>query len=52
MGIAEDVQAKMKDNNRTIFITDADDLLAAWQFQRHSSSKRSRNLTMVPTEWR
>ena len=52
MSIATDLQAKLKDNQRTIYITDADDLLAAWRFKRKSSSKRSKNLSIVPTEWR
>jgi hypothetical protein len=52
MSISADLQTKLKHNQHTIYITDSDDLLAAWQFQRNSSSKRSKNLCMVPTEWR
>jgi hypothetical protein len=36
-------------NQRTIFITDADDLLAVWRFKRQSSTKRSKNLNIVLT---
>ena len=52
MSIPADIQTKLESNQRTIFITDADDLLAAWQFRRRSSPKRSINLGMVPTQWR
>ena len=52
MSIATEVKTKLKSNHRIVFITDADDLLAAWQFQRKSSNKRSKNLSAVPTEWR
>ena len=50
MSIAADLQAKLKGNQRIIYITDADDLLTAWRFKRKSSPKRSKNLSMVPTE--
>lgn len=52
MSIATEIEATIKSNHRVVFITDADDLLAAWQFQRRSSKKRSMNLNMVSTEWR
>ncbi len=52
MSISTDIETKLKSNHRIVFITDADDLLAAWQFQRKSSNKRSKNLSAVPTEWR
>jgi hypothetical protein len=52
MSISTDIETKLRNNHRTIFITDADDLLAAWQFKRKGSSKRSKNLSMVSTKWR
>lgn len=52
MSIATDLETKLKNNQHTIFITEADDLLAAWQYKRKSTSKRSKNLCAVPTEWR
>ncbi len=40
MSIAEDLEIKLENNQHTLFITDADDLLAVWQFKRkiHSSA--------------
>lgn len=52
MNIEPELRAQLKNNQRTIFITEADELLAAWQFQRKSSPKRSKNTSMVPTQWR
>ena len=50
MSIATELQSKLEQNQKIIFITEADELLAAWQFKRKSSTKRSKNLAMVPTE--
>jgi hypothetical protein len=52
MSIAEDLKIKLKNNQRTLFITDADDLLAVWQFKRKNKFKRSVDFTRVPKEWR
>lgn len=52
MSIATELPTRIDNNRRTIFITDADDLLAAWRFQRLSSPKRSKNLCAVPTRYR
>ena len=52
MSIATELQPKLEQNQNIVFITEADELLAAWQFKRKSSTKRSKNLAMVPTEWR
>lgn len=52
MSIRSDLQTKLQHNDLEIIITDADDLLAAWQFKRKSSSKRSKNMRMVPNKWR
>lgn len=52
MTIATDIETKLKNNQHIVYITDADDLLAAWRYKRQSSSKRSKNLSMVPTKWR
>ena len=52
MSIATELQPILEQNQKSIFITEADELLAAWQFKRKSSTKRSKNLAMVPTEWR
>ena len=52
MSIAIDVQNKLKANRHIVYITEADELLAAWQFKRKHSARRSMNLSAVPTEWR
>jgi uncharacterized membrane protein (Fun14 family) len=52
MTIATDIETKLKNNQHIVYITDADDLLAAWRYKRQSSSKRSKNLSMAPTKWR
>jgi hypothetical protein len=52
MNIEPDLRAKLKNNQRTIFFTEANELLAAWQFQRKSAPKRSKNMSMVPAQWR
>ena len=52
MSIATELQTKLEQNQNFIFISEADELLAAWRFKRKSSTKRSKNLAMVPTEWR
>lgn len=52
MSIEAELETKLKNNQHTIFITEADELLSAWQFKRKSSNKCSKNLAMVPTQWR
>jgi hypothetical protein len=52
MSIAEDLKIKLENNQHTLFITDADDLLAVWQFKRKNKFKRSVDFTRVPKEWR
>ena len=52
MSIAEDLKIKLKNSQRTIFITDADDLLAVWQFKRKNTFRRSVDFSRVPKEWR
>jgi uncharacterized membrane protein (Fun14 family) len=52
VSIRSDLQTKLNNNSREIIITDADDLLAAWQFKRNNSTKRSKNMKMVPSEYR
>ncbi len=52
MSIAEDLKIKLKSNQCTIFITDADDLLAVWQFRRKNTFNRSVDFTRAPESWR
>ncbi len=52
MSIATDLETKLKNNQRTLFITDADDFLAVWQYKRKNSFKRSVDFSRVPKEWR
>ncbi len=54
MSIEEDLKLKLKNNQRTIFITDADDLLAAWRHRREKNSRSCRcfDFSRVPMEYR
>jgi hypothetical protein len=52
MSIEEDLKIKLKNNQRTLCITDADDLLAVWQFKRNNKFTRSVDFSRVPKEWR
>ena len=38
MSLEEDLRLKLKNNQHTAFITDADDLLAAWRHRREKTS--------------
>jgi hypothetical protein len=42
----------LKNNQREIFITETEELLAAWLFKKRSSTKRSKNMCAVPPELR
>jgi hypothetical protein len=53
MSIEEDLKSKLKNNQRAIFVTDADDLLAAWRHRREKSpGSRSFDFSRVPKEYR
>ncbi len=54
MGIAEELKTKLGNNQRTIFITDADDLLAAWRHRKDKTSRSCRcfDFSRVPMEYR
>jgi hypothetical protein len=53
MSIEEDLRVKLKNNQRVIFITDADDLLAAWRHRRErTSGSRCFDFSRVPKEYR
>ncbi len=54
MSVAEDLKLKLKNNQRTIYITDADDLLAAWRHRREKKSRSCRcfDFSRVPKEYR
>ncbi len=52
MSFAGDLKIKLENNQRTIFITDADELLAVWQYKRKNTFKRSVDFSRVPKEWR
>jgi hypothetical protein len=48
------LEVKLKNNQRDIFITDADDLLAAWRHRREKTSRSCRcfDFSRVPMEYR
>ena len=52
MTIDQDLISELNSNQREIFITETEELLAAWLFKRRSSTKRSKNMCAVPNELR
>ena len=52
MTIDQDLISELNNNQREIFITETEELLAAWLFNKRSSTKRSKNLCAVPNELR
>jgi hypothetical protein len=52
MDIEQDLRTSLKNNRREIFITETEELLAAWLFKKKSSTRRSKNLCAVPTDLR
>jgi hypothetical protein len=52
MSIAEDLKPKLDNNHHYVFITDADDLLAAWRHRRENTFKRSFDISRVPQAYR
>jgi hypothetical protein len=52
MGLAEELKPKLDNNHHYAFITDADDLLAAWRHRRENTFKRSFDISRVPEAYR
>jgi hypothetical protein len=54
MSIEEDLYLRLKNNQRSIYITDADDLLGAWRHRMEKTSRSCRcfDFSRVPTEYR
>jgi hypothetical protein len=52
MDIDQDLITNLNNNHREIFITETEELLAAWLYKRRSSPKRSKNMSAVPTKLR
>lgn len=52
MDIDQDLITKLNQNHCELFITESEELLAAWLFKMKSSSKRTKNLSEVPTKLR
>ncbi|MGD9216150.1 MAG: hypothetical protein PVJ84_15130 [Desulfobacteraceae bacterium] len=52
MDSEQDLRTSLKNNQREIFITETEELLAAWIFKKKSSTKRSKNMCAVPTKLR
>jgi hypothetical protein len=49
MEIDQDLISQLNNNQREIVITETEELLAAWLYKKSSSSKRSKNMSAVPT---
>jgi hypothetical protein len=53
MSIEEDLKLKLKNNQHTIFVTDADDLLAVWRHRREKAyHSRSFDFSRIPKVYR
>lgn len=52
MGIENDLKRKMKENDYTIDIIEADELIAVWRYRQANRLKRSADFSRVPKEWR
>ena len=52
MEIDRDLKTELNQNTYELFITESEELLAAWLFINKSSSKRTKNLSAVPTTLR
>ncbi len=52
MTIETELKSQIKNNNYTLNIVEADDLIAAWCYQNNNKFKRSYDFSRVPTEYR
>ncbi len=52
MNIETELKFRIKENDYTISIVEADDLIAAWCYQKNNKLKRSYDFSRVPTEYR
>ena len=52
MSIKNDLKSKMKANDYTIDIIEADELIAAWRYRQSNRFRRSVDFSRVPQEWR
>jgi len=52
VSIKNDLKSKMKANDYTIDIIEADELIAVWRYRQANTFKRSVDFSRVPQEWR
>lgn len=52
MSIENDLKSKMKGNDYTMDIIEADELIAVWRYRQSNRFKRSVDFSRVPQEWR
>jgi len=52
MSIETELKSQIQQNNYTLNIMEADDLIAAWCFQKNNKFTRSYDYSRVPTEYR
>ncbi len=52
MSLEGDLKSKMKSNDYTIDIIEADELIAVWRFRQANRFKHSVDFSRVPQEWR
>jgi hypothetical protein len=52
MSIKSDIEREVKNNDYTLDIIEADELIAVWRYRQSNRFKRSVDFSMVPKEWR
>jgi hypothetical protein len=52
VSIAVDLKRKLEQNNHTLNIIEADELIAAWRYRKCNRFTRSVDFTRIPKEWR
>lgn len=52
MSIKTEIKNKLNNNQKEVFITDADELLAAWRYKRQNGNKKKCKLSRVPASYR
>jgi hypothetical protein len=52
VSIESDLRREIKNNDHTLSIIEADELIAVWRYKRCNQFKRSVNFSRVPQQWR
>lgn len=52
MSIETDLKRELKKNHHELYVTEVDELIAAWRYQKCNQFSRSLDLSRVPEQWR